>query len=158
LNQRKLGEAEDVLREAPSAFGYNQLAWKYATTPVEQFRNPALAVELAHKAVELAPQDGNIWNTLGIAHYRAGNRKAAIAALDKSMDLRNGGDSDDFFFLAMAHWELGNKDEARKWYEKAVEWMEKNNPNNPELERFRAEAAELLAGKPVADANTEKPD
>ena len=64
-----------------------------------------------------------------MAHYRAGDWKAAIAALDKSMQLRKGGDSFDWFFLAMAHWQLGNKDEARKWYDQAVEWMEKNQPN-----------------------------
>ena len=44
----------------------------------------------------------------------------------------------------MANWQLGKKEEARKWYDKAVEWMEKNQPKNEELRRFRAEAAELL--------------
>ena len=43
----------------------------------------------------------------------------------------------------MAHWQLGHKDEARQWYDKAVEWM-KNNPADDELTRFRAEADELL--------------
>ncbi len=44
----------------------------------------------------------------------------------------------------MAHWQLGNKDEARKWYDKGVEWMVKNKPQDSELRRFRDEAAELL--------------
>ena len=44
----------------------------------------------------------------------------------------------------MAHWQLGHKEEARKWYDQAVGWMETNNPRNEELLRFRAEAAELL--------------
>ena len=78
------------------------------------------AVELAKKAVELAPKQGTFWNTLGVAHYRAGDWKAAVAALEKSEELRNGGDSFDWFFLAMAHWQLGEKDEARKWYDQAV--------------------------------------
>ena len=60
------------------------------------------------------------------------------------MELRKGGDSLDWFFLAMADWKLGNKDAARVWYDKALEWMEKNDPANEELIRFRAEAAELL--------------
>jgi hypothetical protein len=44
---------------------------------------------------------------------------------------------------------LGEKDVARKWYDKAVDWMEKNEPNNREFGRFRTEAEELLkiAGK-----------
>jgi hypothetical protein len=51
----------------------------------------------------------------------------------------------------MAHWRLGQKDEARKWYQQAVEWGEKNGPTlaqNPhwreELRHFRAEAEQLL--------------
>ena len=70
----------------------------------------------------------------------AGDWKAAIAALEKSMELRKGGDSNDWFFLAMAHWQLGEKDKAREWYDRAVQWMDKNQPKNEELRRFRAEA------------------
>ncbi len=44
----------------------------------------------------------------------------------------------------MAHWRLGEKDESRRWYARAVAWMEKNRPGDEELKRFRAEATELL--------------
>ena len=44
----------------------------------------------------------------------------------------------------MANWQLGKKDEANKLYYKAVEWMQANRPTDPELMRFRQEAAELL--------------
>jgi Flp pilus assembly protein TadD len=101
-------------------------------------------VEAAKQAVELAPKEGKHWNTLGIAHYRAGDWKAAIAALGKSMELRKGGDSFDWYILAMTHRQIGNMAEARKWYDQALGWMEKNNPRDEELLRFRAEAAELL--------------
>jgi tetratricopeptide (TPR) repeat protein len=104
-------------------------------------------VELAKKAVELAPGQGLYWNTLGVAHYRAGDWEAAIAALDKAKQLHNGGDIYDWFFLAMTHWQLAHKEEARKWFDKAVEWMEKNRPSDEDLRRFRAEAAELLGVK-----------
>ena len=45
------------------------------------------------------------------------------------------------FFLAAARWQLGEKDKARHWFDRAVEWMEKNQPNNEELRRIRAELA-----------------
>ncbi|MCI0334696.1 MAG: hypothetical protein L0228_15880 [Planctomycetes bacterium] len=64
------------------------------------------------------------------------------------MELRNGGNSWDWFVLAMAEWKLGNRDAARVWYDKAVVWME-NNPTNEDVTRFRAEAAALL-GPPQA--------
>ena len=123
---------------------YNALAWLLATCPDQQVWKPARAVELATKAVELAPKDGAYWNTLGAAHYRAGDYRAAIEALGKAMEFRSGGDAFEWFFLAMAHWQLKNSDEARQWYDKAVPWMEKNKPDDKELQRFRAEAAELL--------------
>jgi tetratricopeptide (TPR) repeat protein len=125
----------------------NNLAWLLATCPDSKIRDPKRAVELAKKAVELTPKKGNHWNTLGAAHHRAGDWKAAIAALEKSMELRKGGDSEDWFFLAMAHWQLGDKKDARKWYDQAVQWMEKNQPKDEELVRFRTEAEELLGVK-----------
>ena len=56
------------------------------------------------------------------------------------------GDGFDWVFLAMAHWQLGAKEEGRKWYERAVGWMEERDDRrgNDELRRFRGEAAELL--------------
>jgi len=51
------------------------------------------------------------------------------------------------FVLAMAHWQLGHKKEARQWYDKAVQWMDMNKPQDEELRRFRAEAALLLGIK-----------
>ena len=60
-----------------------------------------------------------------------------------------GGGAHDLFFLAMTYWQQGNKQEARTFYDRAVAWTDKNKPNDPELRRFRAEAAALLsqAGK-----------
>ena len=87
------------------------------------------------------------WNTLGAAHYRAGNWKDSMAALAKSMELRQGGDSFDWFFLAMAHWQLGEKGKARDWHDRAAQWMDKNQPRNAELRLFRAEADDLLGIK-----------
>jgi hypothetical protein len=73
--------------------------------------------------------------------------KAARIALEKSMQLGKGGNSGDWFFLAMTAWQEDNKEEARTWYDKAVRWMEQNAPRNEELQRFRAEAAALLGIK-----------
>jgi len=47
-------------------------------------------------------------------------------------------------FIAMAHWQRDNQEEARRWYDQAVEWIAKNQPRNEELRRIRARAAELL--------------
>ena len=82
-----------------------------------------------------------------MAHYRAGDWKAAIAALEKSMALAKapeGGNARQWFFLAMAHRQLDAKDDARRWYDRAVAWMDKHAAKDAELQRIRTEAAELL--------------
>jgi uncharacterized protein HemY len=144
-----LGEA---IRRNPDVYrAYNDLAWLLATCPGLQPRDPVQAVELAQQAVKLAPRQGACWATLGVAHYRAGNWKDAVEALDKSREFRKGGDAFDFFFLSMATWRLGQRDDALKWYKQAVEWVETNSSalakdpqHGEELRRFRSEAEELL--------------
>jgi hypothetical protein len=44
----------------------------------------------------------------------------------------------------MARWQLGEKEQARQWYEQAARWMGRHAPNNQQLQRFQAEAAALL--------------
>jgi tetratricopeptide (TPR) repeat protein/tRNA A-37 threonylcarbamoyl transferase component Bud32 len=122
----------------------NYVAWRLATDADPQLRPPEITKEFARKAVELAPEDGNVWKTLGVVQFRAGHWKESINALQKSNNLCKGGDSSNWFFLAMAEWHLGDKDEARKCYDQGVQWMGKNQPEDEELPRFRAEAAELM--------------
>jgi len=116
-----------------------------------KLRDPVKAVELAKQAVAAAPRNGTYWQTLAWAQYRAADWKAAIASMEKVKELGSPGDSIEWFLLAMAHQRLGKKDEARKWYEAAVKWMERNNPNDEQLRRCRAEAAELLGIKQTKD-------
>jgi serine/threonine protein kinase/Flp pilus assembly protein TadD len=156
LTEGEVREAERACRkllelDPKNAAARNELAWLLATSPDPKPRNTTSAVELARKAVELEPMQGRWWTTLGVAQYRAGDPKAAITALTKSMELRKGGDSLDWFFLAMARWQLGDKDEARHCYDSGIRWMDRNKADleqNPqrseELRRFRVEAADLL--------------
>jgi len=148
----QLGQADKALADYTMAIAldsknaplHNELAWLLATHPNPKFRDPGWAVDWAKRAVELAPKEGNYLNTLGVAHYRAGDWQAALAALKKSMELRQGGNSFDWFFLAMAHEKLGDKEKARQWYDRATRWMNKNLATDEELRRFQAEATQVL--------------
>src|SRR5262249_30652542 len=130
-------------------------AWFLATNAEPKFRNPALAVELARKAVEEAPANADFRQTLGVAHYRTGDWKAAVAALQESVRLAKGGGCHDWLFLAMAHWQMGDKGEARKWYRRASEWVQaneaalaKDKTYAEELRRVLAEATALMGKGP----------
>src|SRR5262249_51938396 len=108
------------------------------------FQDGKLAVALAESIVKAQPKKAEYWTTLGAAHYRAGRPTEAIAALNESMRLNQGGNVADWLFLAMAHGKLDDKETARKWYDQAVQWMEKNPLPNGAVRRFRSEAEELL--------------
>jgi serine/threonine protein kinase len=155
-------EAEAVYREALVEFEsaldeardgsyrslvQNGIAWTLLTCPVPGLRDPARAVGIARKAVELALKEGGdaaaCWNTLGVALYRTGDWEAAIEALVKSEALESGR-AYNGFFLAMACWQLEKRDQARTWYDRAIESMHKYQLKNDELKQFRAEAAALL--------------
>jgi tetratricopeptide (TPR) repeat protein/WD40 repeat protein len=115
--------------------------------PDPKLRDPAGALELRRKLVKLAPRDAWAWQNLGWALCRSAAWKEGITALEKSMALQQspkGGDSGQWFGLAVCHAKLGNPAEARKWYDRAVAWMEKHAPRHELFRHFRAEAAAVL--------------
>ena len=146
-------EFREVVRIVPDddsgrnqlAVALNNRAWTLATDVDAGKRDPGRAVKLAEEAVKVAPKNADCWNILGVARYRAGDFDGAVAALHKYREHRKGGtEGSNPFFLAMAHWKLGDKEEARRWYDRASQWMAKNDPTRESLRRFRLEAQELL--------------
>src|SRR5262249_10954595 len=106
------------------------------------------------EATDLRPDVAAYWQTLGVAQYRAGADRAALAAFTESVKLGKGGDATDWLFLAMAHKKRGNDDQARKWFDQADQWMENNSEavkNAPdradELNRLVGEAEGILGPK-----------
>jgi serine/threonine protein kinase len=158
-DRNRADEAADAFRQARRLFEdtvarmpdnprhQNYLAWFLVTCPAVQFRDGERAVAAARRALQRAPTSVSYWRNLGIAQYRAGKWQDAREALAKAMELGGGGDSRDWFFLAMSHWHQGDRAQARKWYEQARQWMEKSLPQDAWLRRFRAEAEEVLKMK-----------
>jgi tetratricopeptide (TPR) repeat protein len=144
LDEAALAFNKVIELKPDSPLSLRDLAWILANRPEVNLRDPQRAVELAKKAVHLDQRNRFYWQTLGYAEYRAGNWKSAIAALEQVKTLGSPGDSFEWFPLAMVHWQLGEKDKAREWYDKAVQWMEANAKDSAELIRFRAEAEELM--------------
>ena len=66
------------------------------------------AIACQKKAIELAPNRGYAWQYLGWIHYRKGNWKSSIEALEKSCKLQPGGTGDcgQWIVLALAHAKL----------------------------------------------------
>jgi serine/threonine protein kinase len=122
----------------------NRFAWLLATCPDRQVVQPTEAVDLAGQAVRRKPNEFRFQNTLGVALYRAGQLGPAIAALERSMELSDGGSAYDWFFLAMAEHRSGAQEQGRAWYDKGVAAMKNMRPEHFELVDFKAEAKEVL--------------
>ncbi|HTK74715.1 MAG TPA: tetratricopeptide repeat protein, partial [Gemmataceae bacterium] len=149
-----LAKARHGMDHQATLAAMNGLAAFLATASDLQFRDPARAVELATKTAESSTeksvQSADYRGTLGVARYRSGDWSKARADLEMAIGMRQADDwrnAPNGFFLAMSHWQLGDKAKAREWFDRAVQWVEKGKKDDPELKRFRAEAAELLGAK-----------
>ena len=103
------------------------------------------------KAVELAPNDSYSYVTLALAEYRLGNWSESLAASSHSLALIKSGDPSSWFLMSLAHWQRGEKDEARRRFDQGAMWMREREVKNPTPRRLWSEAAELL-GQPGPDA------
>jgi WD40 repeat protein/tetratricopeptide (TPR) repeat protein len=139
----------DELRER-LAMCCNNLAWQLAAAPGRR-GDLGRALDLAGRARDLAPGQGESLNTMGVLLYRAGRYAEAVAMLERSRTAHRGRyDGFDLFFLAMVRHRLGRRDEARADFDRAARWVGEqkglDEPHARELAAFRAEAESVLAG------------
>ena len=129
----------------------NEVSWSVVSRPGKDKEAYALALAQAETARRLAPDDGNILNTLGVAQYRAGKFEAALATLTKSAELnpRGADEPADRAFIAMAHYQLGHHPEARKELDRLRKSRAKPEEWGAEGLGFVGEAEELIEGKKV---------
>jgi tetratricopeptide (TPR) repeat protein len=140
----------DSLQERPqfaAAFGK---AWAMGASlnrlnvAPDRAPDPLLVLPVARRVVELDPDKWEYWHTLGIAEYRAGNYRQAIEALNRSQSLEGRMDGYNFFWLAMAHWQLGEEATGREWLNRAILWGDRDSWNKQQLLNYRREAEDLM--------------
>jgi serine/threonine protein kinase len=129
---------------------FNDLARDLVRRPSTPPGDAALAVRLGRQAIDWEPdQAAGFWNTLGVAHYRLGDWTSAAAAFHKSIELNRGGGPEDWLFLAAIEHHRGTREQARRWLDQSVAWLEKDRirdkDRDAELRRFREEIALLLS-------------
>jgi tetratricopeptide (TPR) repeat protein len=76
---------------------------------------------------------------LGIAEYRLGNYPQAIESLNQALSL---GHKEAVYFLAMAHWRLGDQDRATAYYATALKDALPTKEDS--VSAYRREAEELM--------------
>jgi tetratricopeptide (TPR) repeat protein len=129
-----------------------ELVWILTMSDVPGMRNPAEALDHARKAIEITEgQHPHFQAILALAAYRSGLHDEALAALERAKALGGSEDATAWFLRAMIHWQKGEKEEARPWFDKAVAWMKAQRYQGMYLCLLWTEAAGLL-GQPGPDA------
>ncbi len=114
----------------------NDLAWFLCTESDTTVAEPSLALQLARETTQADPHSAAYWNTLGAAHYRAGDPTSAIDALERSITLSRGGTGFDYVFLSLSHASLGQFEQARDWRDRTATWLQQHDGKHPGLLRL----------------------
>ncbi len=81
----------------------------------------AEAVAVARKSVDGMRQNPRSWRVLALAHLHAHDPKSATEAVDQALKQQgNQGRVSDWLLTAMIRYDQGRREEARKWYDRAV--------------------------------------
>jgi Flp pilus assembly protein TadD len=140
--------AAQTYPEDPSVL--NDRAWELVKLPGGEMSGYRKALRYIEEACQLAPEDGDFLNTLGVAYYCAGDYEKALDVLgrsDKIHALRDkGSEPADLAFLAMAHQHLGHAKEAEATLHLLRERMkDPRRAQDAQAQGFLREAEELVA-------------
>jgi tetratricopeptide (TPR) repeat protein len=151
LGQQAASTERKTARNDPEY--WNNTAWAVVRSPRENPGAYAQALRQAVAAVQAEPNNGYYINTLGVAQYRGGQYADALATLTKSEKLnttKEGAHPADLAFLAMAQYQLGQKEEAKATLDRLREvLMHPRWFRIAESRSFLQEAEELIEGEPV---------
>ena len=113
------------------AHAYNALGYSFAD------RNTRLpeARKLIEKALELAPEDFFIIDSLGWVQYREGDLSGAAATLRRAFGGRP--DAEIGAHLGEVLWRLGERDEARRIWQEALKAGPENETLQKTIKRFQ---------------------
>lgn len=124
---------KSVIEAKPDFFhAYNALGFALAD------RNMRLkeARELIVTALEFAPDDPMITDSLGWVEYRMGNKVTALAILERAYEIKN--DAEIGAHLGELYWVLGRKDEALKVWREAKKLAPTNEILLETIKRLKA--------------------
>ncbi len=157
IRDDKFLNGEDRIRALAIAEQYPEqaepLELNAASWQVVRFSGEAeplrFALHLAEAACRAQPNNGTYLNTLGVAQYRCGNYEDALKTLTRSDELNSESRlsiPEDLAFLAMAHHQLGNADQAKTFLTRLRDRMKQSEPSE-DAKAFLKEAEELIEGR-----------
>ncbi len=148
LRAAALKLAEQITEDAPFL---NNTSRMIAREPNRTADDYGRALRFAEAACRIVPEESTFVNTLGVARYRAGQYREALADLNRSLKLNaaqfGGPIPARMAFIAMAQYRLGQSADARKTLEQLRGIMtQKRWTEDDESEAFSDEAISLIGG------------
>ncbi|MEZ5962522.1 MAG: serine/threonine-protein kinase [Planctomycetota bacterium] len=128
-----------------AARDWNKSAWEVALRP-SSAATYTDALTTSGRACVVAPDDPNFLNTYGALLVRLGRPRAAIVALERARALRRRPAWEDLAFLALAHHDLGQLDEARVLYETFLDSLP-SPPTTVEEQQWRQQLHQELQAR-----------
>lgn len=136
MAESRLEEAESIYRRmleirADSALVLNNLAW------VAGQRDKPDAIELAERAVAVAPNNPAILDTLGMLQIKTGDLEKGLANLRRAVEIAPGLAAPRLN-LARAYITVGRGDDARRTLDEIIGMASEGSPVRLEAERLKA--------------------
>jgi WD40 repeat protein/serine/threonine protein kinase len=140
----------------------DSVAWLCVLAP-DAVADREAPMRLAEAALAGQPGSGSqrsgVLKTLGAALYRAGRFEEAVRRLEESIQAHGaGGDPKAFAFLALAHHQLGDREEAKRWLDKLKAYRPKEgfdvSRDDMDIQILQREAEGLISGSPAATVPT----
>ncbi|AUH35216.1 hypothetical protein CUV01_04535 [Paracoccus tegillarcae] len=126
-----LRAALEIRPEQPSLLNYLGYSW------IDRNENLEEGLSLIQKAVELAPDDGYIQDSLAWAYYRLGRYQEAVAPMEQAARSMS---SDPLIndHLGDIYWKVGRKREAEVQWRRALSLEPTETDNDVDPDRIRA--------------------
>ena len=147
---RKWSEAYDAFENAnrlsDDQIHRNNLALYLVNFPKSNFYDPNRALSICEQLIEKEPNNCMGWSLLGQARLRLGDPKGAMDALSRALDFGHPYKARNLLFLAIAHHQARESNEAVRYYDRAITEMQIYDVSEASIptEYIRELAAEVL--------------
>ncbi|MHC5024272.1 MAG: protein kinase domain-containing protein [Planctomycetota bacterium] len=121
---------------------------KYLARVCPELHDPEFTLSHAAYSASGFPLGWQNQQAFGMALYRNGQLPEARATLRRSLDLQHRPSPDTLFFLAMVHWKLGDRAEARAAFDQGQSRLDATWPKHLGILFTRREAADTLGLEP----------
>ncbi len=138
-------ELQNALKLTQNRFrSCNGHAWMLALEGQLSDDDKDLALQLSETATNLSPNSGYVWNTRALALARAERWSESLEAIERAIDLGNGGTPSDWYIKSMALAGSGDLEAAQHWFSKADSLRSANGNNPSELTRLAKLAEQMM--------------